>query len=82
MKLKELRQIASVGEVFVIRTDKDGREAGNELVVLPSQIAKYDEEEVSRIEAMLETSNPTFDGTIQVSPCLRARVVVREGEMQ
>lgn len=78
MKLRELMEITSIDRVFVIHTDKDGHELRNELIVLPSQIAKYDEEEVVRVEATLETSNPNIDGTIQVSPCLKAWVLTKK----
>ena len=78
MELKELRQFANIERVFVIHIDENGHELRNELIVLPSQIAKYDEEEVVRVEATLETSNPNIDGTIQVSPCLKAWVLTKK----
>lgn len=78
MKLKELKQIAGIDEVLVIHTDKDGDELKNELIVLLSQTAKYDEEEVVSVEAHLRTSEPDINGTIQVSPCLQVCVLHQE----
>ena len=75
MKLKELWNIASIDEVLVVHTDKDGHTIGEEVT---SQISVYGEEKVEWVEARLETSSSYMDGTIQVSPCLRARVVIRE----
>ena len=80
MKLKELRQIASVNMVFVVFIDKNGHETKeSKLEVLPSQIAKYDEDYVARVEAVVETSSPNENnGSIQVTPCLQAWVLHRE----
>ena len=79
MELKELRQIANIDRVFVVFVDKNGHELRNELIVLPSQIAKYDEDSVARVEAVLDTSSPSYDGSIQVKPVLQV-VVLRCGE--
>jgi hypothetical protein len=72
MKLKELRQIASVDRLIVMSNDK------YQLEVLPSQIAKHDEEEVVRVEAVLDTSLPSVNGSIQVTPCLQVCVLHQE----
>lgn len=80
MELKELRKIASVDMVFVVFIDKNGHETKeSKLEVLPSQIAKYDEDSVVRVEAKLETSSPSeANGSIQVIPCLQAWVLHQE----
>ena len=80
MRLKELRQIASVDMVFVVFIDKDGHETKeSKLEVLPSQFDKYGEDSVVRIEAKLDTSSPSeVNGSIQVIPCLQAWVLHRE----
>ena len=72
MKLKELRQIASVDRVLVVSNGK------YQLEVLPSQIAKHDEDSVVRVEAVLDTSSPSVNGSIQVTPCLQACVLHQE----
>lgn len=72
MKLKELRQIASVDRLLVMFNDK------YQLEVLPSQIAKHDEDSVVRVEAVLDTSIPSVNGSIQVTPCLQVCVLHQE----
>ena len=80
MELKELRKIASVDRLCVVSVDKDGHEVGQlQLEVLPSQIAKHDEDSVVRVEAVLDTSRPSeVNGSVQVTPCLQAWVLHRE----
>jgi len=79
MELKELRQIANIDRVFVVFVDKNGHETKeSKLEVLPSQIAKYDEDSVVRVEAVLDTSTPSVNGSIQVTPCLQVCVLHRE----
>lgn len=79
MKLKELRQIASVDRVLVVFTDKYGHQVRQpQLEVLPSQIAKHDEDSVARVEAVLDTSSPSVNGSIQVTPCLQVCVLHQE----
>ena len=73
MKLKELRQIASIDRLLVVSNDK------YQLEVLPSQIAKHDEDSVARVEAVVETSSPNeTNGSIQVTPRLYAWVLHQE----
>ena len=80
MKLKDLRQIASVDRLLVVFTNKDGYAVRKpQLEVLPSQIAKHDKDSVVKVEAVLETSSPSeANGSIQVTPCLQAWVFHRE----
>ena len=79
MKLKELRQYASIDRVLVAFLDKYGYEVRQpQLEVLPIQIAKYDEDYVARVEAVLDTSSPSVNGSIQVTPCLQVCVIHRE----
>lgn len=80
MKLKELRQYASVDRVLVAFLDKYGCEAKRpQLEVLPSRFPKYDEDYVARVEAVLDTSRPNeTNGSIQVTPCLQVCVLHRE----
>lgn len=80
MKLGELKIIANIDRVFVVFVDKNGHETKeSKLEVLPSQIAKYDEDYVASVEAMLDTSRPNeTNGSIQVTPCLQAWVLHRE----
>ena len=76
MKLKELRQIASVDMVFVVFIDKNGHETKERKLEV---IAKHDEDYVARVEAVLDTSSPNeVNGGIQVVPCLQAWVFHQE----
>ena len=77
MKLKELMKEASIDRLMVVHRDrKSGREIGEPtLVVLPSQFNKYADDEVGGIEALLDTSSPSYDGSIQVKPVLEVIVL-------
>ncbi len=80
MKLRELKIIANIDRVLVLFIDKDGHQTKQpRLEVLPSQIAKYDEDSVVRVEAKLDTSIPSeVNGSIQVKPVLQVIVLHNE----
>lgn len=77
MQLKELMELTAIDRLMVVNRDKkNGREIGEPtLVVLPSQFNKYADDEVGGIEALLDTSSPSYDGSIQVKPVLEVIVL-------
>jgi len=77
MKLKELMENTAIDRLMVVNRDKqNGRQIGEAtLVVLPSQFNKYADDEVGGIEALLDTSSPSYDGSIQVKPVLEVIVL-------
>ena len=80
MKLKELMEIVNIDRLMVVTRDKNnGREIGEaKLIVLPSQFNNYADDEVGGIDTLLDTSSPSYDGSIQVTPCLQVCVLHRE----
>ena len=81
MKLKELMKITSIDRLMVVNVNKENVMGIGEatLVVLPSQFNKYADDEVGGIDTLLDTSSPSYDGSIQVKPVLQV-VVLRCGE--
>ncbi len=81
MKLKELMELTAIDRLMVVHRDrKNGREIGEAtLVVLPSQFYKYADDEVGGIDTLLDTSSPSYDGSIQVKPVLEVIVLHFEG---
>lgn len=77
MKLKELMELTAIDRLMVVHRDKkNGREIGEAtLVVLPSQFNKYADDEVGGIDTLLDTSSPSYDGSIQVKPVLEVIVL-------
>lgn len=81
MKLKELMKITNIDRLMVVKINKENvMEIGEAtLVVLPSQFNKYADDEVGGIDTLLDTSIPSYDGSIQVKPVLQV-VVLHCGE--
>jgi hypothetical protein len=77
MQLKELMELTAIDRLMVVHRDrKNGRETGEAtLVVLPSQFNKYADDEVGGIDTLLDTSSPSYDGSIQVKPVLEVIVL-------
>ena len=80
MQLKELMELTTIDRLRVINIDrKNGRQVGTLIVVFPSQFNKYADDEVGGVKALLDTSEPSHDESIQVKPVLEV-IVLHCGE--
>ena len=77
MQLKELMELTAIDRLMVVNVNKENVMGIGEAtpVVLPSQFNKYADDEVGGIDTLLDTSNPSYDGSIQVKPVLEVIVL-------